>query len=311
MQNNRGQIIIIIALTLSFLYMLPLRNQGFQDDWAYIQSLKAFVQTNTFHGSDWAAPAAIPEIIVAAFLSQIFGFSMKITHLTTFLFLLIASLFFYHLLKLLKLKEFQATIFTLALIFFPWIFQFSFTFLTDVPYLSLLIISLWAYIKGLQTKNNTYLFLGSFLASLAFLTRQLGIILPLAIFLTLIYQNYQRKKFILNEFVAALLPFVSAYFLYNSWLAIGGHQTVGQHQAVNFTKNDLPYFLPIKPGFAKVTNIFYFEYLYRFQFYLHYLGPFLLPLFFIFKIKFSKITNYFQKHKTVILLAFLFYFFLQ
>src|SRR3989344_6694704 len=242
-RQNYGALIIAVLYLLSFLYMLPLRDQGFQDDWAYIQSVRHFDKTSIFKTSDWAAPSAITPLFWATLFAKIFGFSIKITHLSVVTLVFISSFFYYSLLKLLRVSEFRSTFFTLVLIFFPWVFQFTYSFLTEVPYLALSVIALYFYTKGVKQKNDFSFTLGSVFAAAAYLTRQIGLVLPIAAIITIIYQNYLTKKITPKKYALVLTPFLIAIFFYSQWLQKDQNLTVGQYQLNVALQKNWQYYL--------------------------------------------------------------------
>ena len=46
-KNNKGVLLITAVYLASFVFMLPLRSQTFQDDWAYVLTVKNFVETGS------------------------------------------------------------------------------------------------------------------------------------------------------------------------------------------------------------------------------------------------------------------------
>jgi hypothetical protein len=68
----------------------------------------------------------------------------------------------------------------LVLLVSPVLFRLSFTFMTDVPFLALLLMSLYAYTKALRQHNVYWAAAGSLAAAATILIRQFGVVLPLA-----------------------------------------------------------------------------------------------------------------------------------
>ncbi|QQG43500.1 MAG: glycosyltransferase family 39 protein [Candidatus Daviesbacteria bacterium] len=311
-KQNPGFAIITFIYLATFFYMMPLKNQCFQDDWAYSQSVRNFLQTGNFKISEWSSASLIFQMLWGSLFAKIAGgFSLKILHLSTISIMYIGLIFFYLTLKRLISDETRAVIFTLSLLFFPWVFQFTYSFLTDVPYISLMFIALYFYIAALQTNKKILFLLGSLFAGFAYLIRQLGIVLPAAIFLTLIYQSLVNKKIKLMEIITALTPFLIISFLYNQWLTNGGI-TLSQYQSgfdQRFKISTAPYLLPIRLGFAGITNMVYAEFIKRGVFFFHHIIGYLFPIFFIFAINLKGIKNFFIHHHQPILMTTLIYLF--
>ncbi len=278
--------------------MLPLKDQAFDDDFAYINTVERFVQTGKLTISEWAAVTMIFQAYWGALFAKIFGLSIKSLHLSTIVMLYFGLVFFYLLLRRLGLKELKATVFTLFLLGSPWVFQFTYSFMSDIPYISLLIISLYFYVKGLQTSLNKSFILGSLFAGLAFLTRQIGVVIPIAIFLVIIYKCLSHKKIFWKHFVFSLVPFTIIYIFYTLW-----HNKVGPTAPQvsmgppAFKKGVLPYILPFNTGFTVITARLYIHFLQRILGYLNVAMVFLLPIFFIFKIKLKYVAKFLKENR--------------
>ncbi|MEK7526561.1 MAG: hypothetical protein AAB546_03720, partial [Patescibacteria group bacterium] len=128
-RKNRGIVLITCLYVLVFVLMLPLRDQAFQDDWAYILSLKKSLINNSLLIVDWSSSTLVFMLIFAGVFSKLFGFSIALTHFTSILLTFLGTICFYLLLKRLKIDELKSTIFAILYFSHPWIFQFSYTFL--------------------------------------------------------------------------------------------------------------------------------------------------------------------------------------
>lgn len=286
-KKNAGFFVLTIVYIFTFLCMLPLRNQAFQDDWAYMQTTRNYYVTGNLKLSDWQSSSFIFQAFWGNLFAKIAGgFSMKIMQLSTVVLFYFGLVGFYLLLKKLKIGEVRSLVFTFFLMSFPWVFQFTYSYLTDVPYISLMILSMYFYLRGLSSTKYIFLMLllGSIFGALSFLVRQLGIVLPISMFLVLTYKSYIEKKPAIKYYLASIFPFVIAYLVYSHWLSTSDNLTLVMYQvSQHFKLGVLPYLLPIKPDYASVSDIFYGEYLKRIFFYIEIAAGFLLPIFLIFK----------------------------
>jgi len=240
--------------------MLPLRNVAFDDDFAYIRTAERLVKTNHLIISDWASAAVVFQSYWGAIFSKLFGYSIKILHLSNIVISYFGLIAFYYLLKLLKIHDLKASFYTLLLLSFPWIFNFIFSFMSDTFYMSLLIISIYFYVKGLQTKSRYNYFIGSIFSGFAFLSRQTGISIPLSITAIFIFQSLFSKKFLWKELLYSLSPFLVIYIIYSNWLGSGG-LTAAQiaYGIPAIKKSILSHLLPFYLGHIAITNALYIE----------------------------------------------------
>ena len=307
----QGVFIITAVYILTFCYMLPLRNQTYQDDWAYIQSVQDTIAASSLVISDWVAPSSVTTTVIAASLAKMFGFSIILTHITNILILYFGLIAFYFLLKSMSLNEERSIIFTLFLLTFPWVFPFSYSFITEVPYMSFLIISLTFYVYGFQKNSYRFIILGSIFTGLAYLIRQLALALPISLFFLLLYETYDLRHINIKKIIACFLPFLILYALYAKWLTIPNNMPNGQYQVRNiFPHEILPYLLPINLGQYGTTFGYYATFIRRVIFFFHHAIGFLLPIFLIFKPpKLKTVFLNIYKFKKGILIASLIYFF--
>src|SRR3990167_9935376 len=163
--------VFFVVLTI----MLPFKDQLFSEDFAYAQSVRHLINTGDLKLSERVAPTSITLIVWGAIFTKIFGFSLANLHLSVVVlvpFLLIAL---YKLFNLTGCGKQKSLIFSLFFLSIPWILQISYTFLTDMPFLVLEVFALLFYSQGLKNNKPMNFLFGSIFASLAFLTRQLGI----------------------------------------------------------------------------------------------------------------------------------------
>ena len=308
--KNRGLLIVASVYLFTFLYMLPLRNQAFQDDFAYHLTAKTYYESGIMKLSDWGSASLISQIYWTTLFTKAFGYSMKIDHLSTIALFFIAIIAFYFLLKRLT-DERRAIIFSITLFAFPWIFQFTYSYLSDIFSTSFMLISLFFYTKAIQDNNNTSYFFGSLFAGTAFLSRQTGIVIPLALFLILSYKSFVNRKIEYKGLLLSLVPFIIIFFCYQSWLKIPGNLTNAQFQVIDaFKKQTLPYLVLSVLGNTGATFGYYATYLQRILLYFHHSIGFLLPLFLMFNLKLKVVTNILKKYKKGIIITALIYLFI-
>lgn len=308
-KNNFGLIIVSLAYLAIFLYMLPLHDQTYQDDWAYILTVKHYLESGILRINEWSATSFIFPTFWGTLFSKVLGYSPKILHLSTVALFYPALLCFYSLLKRLGLSTFRSIVFTLFLMSYPWILMFNYSFLSDVPYISLLIISSYFYARGLQDKLLLGFVLGSIFSGLAFLTRQLGVTPFAAVILMLLYKSLSEKRIYIKEIIATLFPFLTLTTPYLIWSENPENMTIAQHH-YNFTTlktQTFPYLSPFNIKRIGVTHSYYAEYIKRALYYFHHLAPFFAPLALFFLPEIKKIAPAIKKYYRAIIVTFIIY----
>ena len=308
-KNNPGILIISFVYLLTFLFMLPLRDQVYGDEWAYIQSVKDFVEAGKFKVSEWSTATLIFPIFYGAFFAKLFSFSPKITQLSTIAILLPGLICFYLILKRIKINETRSIIFTLVLLSFPWVFQLTYTFLTYISAMSLVIIAVFFYIRGLQDKDKLSFFLGSIISSLAFLTRQDSLVVNIALVIVLTYQKYIGQKIKSAYFLYALVLPLIVVAGYVIWVRQPGNITASQYKVsfLSTGEETLQQYFPKLLGWIMITNTYYTRDIQRIIFYFFHAIGFLLPVFLFFDIKPRLIIRFLKEHFKIVVLSWLFF----
>ncbi len=305
---DNGLLIISSVYILTFLIMLPLRNQTYQDDWAYMLSVKNFLNTGILKVSDWSSASLIFQIYWGSIFSKIFGASLATLNLSTITLLYVGLVSFYYLLKNLGLNQIRSTFFTIILMSFPWVFDFSYTFLTDVPFMSLSLITIFFYTKAIQKNKMIFYLLGSAIAGCSYLTRQLGIAFPISIFIVLLYTDITKRRTNIKKYICALLPFIVMAIIYSLWLKTDDNLTFIQSQVSTiFFRDVLPYLSPINVKTVGTAFGYYLNFVQRTLLFFHLIIGFLLPVFLVFKPNLISIKNIFKKHKVSIIVISIFY----
>jgi len=228
-KDKFAKIIVLLTCLVVVAIMLPLQDQSFTDDFAHAQSVRHLLATGQVKISEWSAPTLIFPIIWGAAFSKIFGFSFTTLHLSIIVMLPILAISMYLILREFKVDPLRSLIITLFFISIPWIFQFTFTFMTDIPFLTLELLTLLFYVKGFQTNASHYLVIGSVFASMAFLTRQTGIIFPLTAFFSALITQKERQNtdWWKKPLLILTIPLVTL-ILYSFWYQNPDNKTIIQ-----------------------------------------------------------------------------------
>ncbi|MEZ4933400.1 MAG: glycosyltransferase family 39 protein [Saprospiraceae bacterium] len=89
-------------------------------------------------------------------------------------------------------------------------FSLSYTFMSDVPFVSLISVAVLFYLKFFKSERLKWLVLASATAIATMFVRQLGMLLPMAFAITWLL----KKKWDLRQLVIGLSPLAVSIFLY-------------------------------------------------------------------------------------------------
>lgn len=258
LKNDKKIYLLLFGiLFVVLIIMLPFKDQLFSDDFAYAQSVRHFLNTGDLRVSERVAPSSIALIVWGAIIAKIFGFSLASLHLSVVMLLPFLLFSMYKLFILTGSSRQKSLVFTLFFLSIPLIIYFAYTFLTTILFLTLEVLAILFYIKGFNKRNLAFLILASIFSSVAFLTRQLGIIIPLAAALSILLQNDKSKpgKFFLIA-ACVIIPLITL-IVYLYWLSIPGNKTSPQYFYQKQTLESLSNFLPLSSvSFgSRITNL--------------------------------------------------------
>ena len=136
-------------------------------------------ETGELRMLEWSAHYPLAQILWGALFSRLLGFSFAVLRLSTLVLAWAGLLAFYGTLRELGTRPLLAGLGTLMLWCNPVFFVLSHSFMTDVPFVSLMNAALFGYVRWVKRGRTGDLSLGSVAALLAFLIRQPGAALAL------------------------------------------------------------------------------------------------------------------------------------
>ncbi len=181
-------------LSVYVLLVSPQREFPLNDDWAYTQTVRYLRTTGQLKLSDWTATTLIFQAYWGALFANLLGgLSFSAVRWSTLTFSIISCMALYDLFRQLDLSAPAALLGTLALAVNPVFIYLSYTFMSDVFYLGLMLLSLSCYLRGFKHNAGWALLVGSMLAGAAYLARQLGALLPVAVAAALVLRDRQIR----------------------------------------------------------------------------------------------------------------------
>lgn len=261
----------------------------FNDDWAYAQSVKTLIETQTFFVSGWTSVNLMVQIGWGALFCLPFGFSFTALRLSTLVAGLLGLWGTHRLIYNSTENRQTAFLGTLLTLVNPVYLGLSASFMTDVPFYTLMVWSLAYMVIGLKRDSVRLILIGLGFAVLALLIRQLGIALFAAFGIAYIVRKGIQIKSVAVA-GASVVVGLCVQVAYQRWLSYMMPGTVSYNvQATNFFH--LSYYkLTLLRGFINNTFVA-----------LMYTGLFMFPYFLTLLTR--KSLAEFQKNRWLWLLA--------
>ncbi len=214
-----------MALTLlwsvAVLLVKPIGDFPLNDDWSYGLTVKRLMGGGGYHPSGWTFMTLITQALWGALFCLPQGFSFTALRFSTLVLSLIGLLALYTLVRQLQGPRLLAVICALTLACNPIYFALSNTFMTDVPFTTLAILTALFFVRCLQWESDLDLWIGAAFAIAATLCRQLGLCLPLAFAIALLLKRGFQNRWITRAIVPLVVSAV-ALAAFQHWLKVTG-----------------------------------------------------------------------------------------
>lgn len=239
------------------------------DDWRYAYLVKSWMENGSISISDDFAPTILLQVVWGYIFSLPFGvFSFTTLRFSTLILGFFGVAIFYKLILELTSSPQKSFLAGLLLMLQPLYFNLSFSFMTDVPFLTFCLLTIYAIYQYLKFEKNRYLIF-IILGSIAcFLIRQPGILfLPTLGVLIFIKKGINLRSFSIfgGLLLVSALTYLSFDFFLKPIMNIEeAYVPVTQLFYENFLQNPLQFGLEI---FKKIIKT------------IIYIGFFTIPIF--------------------------------
>ncbi len=205
------------------------------DDWSFTSIVEALLQGKEVGATGWGegGPSVFSHIGWGVLFSSIFGYSTTMLRLSVLVLAVIGSSALLLLLHQMGYRPWMAFLVVLVLLFNPLFLSQSFSYMTDITFTSLLLVSLLFLHMGIDRGRQSLFVFGLFFALLAILTRQIGLVIPLALIFTYLLiptvKPFGKKRAILLTVFITIVP----WLCYELFLSLSGSTPVTSHPVVH------------------------------------------------------------------------------
>ena len=195
--------ILLALFLLQFLFVSPMGEFALNDDWVHTDAVRHLSENGQWKIMPFAGATFHALTVYGAAWTRAFGFSFSILRISVLVLMFLIVYLWYRFTKKETGSLFLGIFAALALWLNPIVYNLSFTFMTDVPALLLLIIGILLYTKAFDEKSVKHLLWGHLIGVLGFFVRQTNILLLGGTVLAAFF----LKRFSLREqFKSLILP---------------------------------------------------------------------------------------------------------
>lgn len=150
------------------------------DDWTYAWTVEHLLDTGRFAVLDWSSAYPLSQALWGAVWSALLGFSFVSLRISTLVLAVVGCGALYLMLRELGASTRVSLYGSLSLAVNPLFVFLSSTFMTDVPFIAFTTLALLCYVRASTRGEPRWLWWAGAWCLAAFLTRQVGIITPVA-----------------------------------------------------------------------------------------------------------------------------------
>src|SRR4051794_14269705 len=182
---DRRNVLLIIAGFVGVLLLIPPGHEyPIIDDWIYAGSVQNQLTTGAFSMPPQSQANLAGLTLWGTLWARVFGLSYTTLTAATLALGLVGLLAFYGLARRVDVPPAGALLGTALLGFNPLFLHLSYSFMTDVPFLALVLVACYGYVRGLQApagaRGLVWLWEAGLFIGWAFLIRQFALLAPLA-----------------------------------------------------------------------------------------------------------------------------------
>jgi hypothetical protein len=217
LEDLRNLMLIASGWIVVLLILPPQHEYPIIDDWIYAGSVQHFLSTGTFMMPPQSQANLFGLTLWGAAWVQWLGFSFTTLTYSTLFLSFVALFAFYGLARAVGTPPWGAFLGTALLAYDPIFVQLSYSFMTDVPFVALMLLSCFCYVWGLQGHGRAWLWIGGVLAGYSFLIRQFGLLIPVTFLAYLALDSLLTRKLRLRdmvEVIAAPLLIIGGWYIW-------------------------------------------------------------------------------------------------
>jgi hypothetical protein len=173
--GDLGLVVLMAAVPL--VVLRPLQDVPFVDDWVYAWAVEHLLRTGRLKILDWSVSQNVGQVLWGALFCAPFGFSFTALRFSTWVASLLGLLGLHALLREMGARRVDALLGVAVVAFYPVYFILSLSFMTDVPFVTLVIWFFAALARALRRGSAGALAAAAGLAGLAITVRPVGILL--------------------------------------------------------------------------------------------------------------------------------------
>lgn len=215
--DTYNQLIIGIVWVAMIAMVQPIGNFPLNDDWVYALAVKSVLETGYFQFPSPAMANVGPQVYWGALFCLPFGFSFTALRFSTLALGLIGVIALYALIRQFKVDDKISLFGALTMAVNPIYFGLANSFMSDIPFVSIVLVAMYFLVRGLQNDSTLHIVIGLIITYFAILIRQFSLVILLGF--ALAYPVKKGFTFVNLAKVTCLVVLgAMLHILYQYWL---------------------------------------------------------------------------------------------
>jgi 4-amino-4-deoxy-L-arabinose transferase-like glycosyltransferase len=210
--------ILFVAFFLLAVLLVPPRGEfPINDDWDYHATVADLLHHGEMRLSDWPAMPLVGQIYWGAGFAKLFGLSYQTLRFSVLCFALLGALALYYWARAIERSREESLFLGLLFAASPLVFTLSYSFMTDVPGTSLMLLGLLAQAHWARRGGVPLALLAGVTAGLGYLVRQTAA-LPALVLAASLLLAVLRRRARAAELFGLIAPLALAIVAHGYWL---------------------------------------------------------------------------------------------
>jgi hypothetical protein len=218
---DSGAIILISTVWTLLAFVIDARGDfALMDDWSYGLPVRALLERGEIRFTDWSTAILGIQVFWGAIFSLPAGLSFTALRISSLAAGLIGLIGLYGLLRQLGASRAVSLFATFTVVCNPVYICVSYSFMTDIPFMCLLILSCFFLTRGMLRDSNGAIWVGLLLAFASVFVRQIGMAIFLGFAAAYPFWRGFGKRWLLQAILPAVLAVIALKACERGLLAI-------------------------------------------------------------------------------------------
>ncbi len=214
-------LLVMVVWLLAVAVVRPVGEFPLNDDWSWGLTAKDLAEGKGYHPTGWTEMTLFTHAVWGALFCLPQGFSFTALRFSTLVLALVGVFALYALIRQLGKSRRLALVGAAALAWNPIYFALSNTYMADVPFTTIALLSVFFFVRNLQSESKRDLIYATGFAVLAVLSRQMGLCLPVAFGIAL-WLKFGFQKGQLGRMILPMVVCLGVLIAFQYWLKATG-----------------------------------------------------------------------------------------